>query len=107
MNNVLYTLYARHGYLFRAGVHYLEIGSWIVPDPSRYVVLKHGTMSRYEYNSICIKYRLAIYEYAPVSWVDIFPYQDSGFFQVQKIGSLYKLPDLDCWKGELKHGEWR
>ena len=107
MNNVKYTLYCQPGRLFHAGDHYLTVGSWIPPDPDRYVILKHGTMSRNEYNDICTRYKLTIYEYAPVNWTDIFPYHDTGFFMVQKIGSLYKVSDLDVWKGGLINGCWR
>ena len=106
VKNVKYTLYAKHGSAFRAGLHILYIGEWLQPDPSRYVVLIHGTMSRNEYNSICTKSKLPIYEYAPVSWVNIFPYLENGFFRFQKIGSLYKSADPDVWKGGLRHNGW-
>ena len=106
VTNVKYTLYARQGRAFRAGLHILYIGEWLQPDPSRYVVLVHGTISRNEYNSICTKSKLPIYEYAPVSWVNIFPYLENGFFRFQKIGSLYKSTDPDVWKGGLKHNGW-
>lgn len=73
---------------------------------SKYVILVHGTMSRTAYNDICTKYKLPIYEYSPISWVDIFPYQESGFFRFQKIGSLYKQLDPDEWRGEIIHANW-
>lgn len=107
VDNVKYTLYAKHGSVFRAGPHYLYIGAWILLDLSEYVVLCHGTMSREEYNRISTKYQLPIYEYAPVNWVDIFPYLDNGFFRFQRIGKLTRsLADPDKWSGGLKHGKW-
>lgn len=106
MTNVKYTLYAEQGKTFKSGVHYLHIGSWLQLDLSRYVVLVHGTMSRAEYNGMCSKYLLSLYEYAPISWIDIFPYQDSGFFTFQKVGKLYKIHGVDEWRGELNHGFW-
>lgn len=75
-------------------------------DMSKFVVLVHGTMSRSAYNDICTKYKLPIYEYGPISWVDIFPYQENGFFRFQRIGSLYKQMDPDEWRGEIIHGKW-
>ena len=104
---IKYTLYAKHGSAFRAGPHFLCIGSWILPDLNRYVILKHGTMSENEYNYVCTKSKLPIYEYAPISWVDIFPYQENGFFRFQRIGSLYKSMDPHRWMGTLKHGQWK
>ena len=104
MTNVKYTLYADIGRVLCSGTHYLHIGSWMQLDQSKFVVLVHGTMSREAYNSICTRLLLPIYEYAPVSWIDIFPYHDTGFFQSQKIGRLIKVKDLDLWKGELYHG---
>lgn len=106
MTNVRYTLYADIGRVLRSGTHYLYVGSWLQLDQSKYVVLVHGLMSREAYNGICLKYSLPIYEYASVNWVDIFPYHDSGFFLSQKIGRLYKVNDLDLWRGELQHGRW-
>ena len=103
-DNVKYTLYAEIGKVLRSGTHYLHIGSWLILDQSKYVVLVHGVMSREVYNSICMKYLLPLYEYSPVSWVDIFPYHDTGFFLTQKIGVLHKVKDLDLWKGYLYHG---
>lgn len=107
VNNVKYTLYADVGKCFRSGAHYLYIGEWLDLDKSRFVVLVHGTMSRNVYNHVCTMSRLSIYEYAPVSWVDIFPYQDNGFFRFQRIGTLYKRKDLDEWIGGLRHGQWK
>lgn len=104
MNNVKYTLYAEIGKVLRSGTHYLHIGSWLILDQSRFVVLVHGTLSSEAYNSICTKQILPIYEYAPVSWVDIFPYHDAKFFNYQIIGRLYKLKDLDRWRGGLDYG---
>ena len=103
---IKYTLYALHGSAFRAGPHFLHIGSWILPDLEKYVILKHGTMCGNEYNDICTKSILPIYEYAPISWVDIFPYQENGFFRFQRIGSLYKLTDHNEWTGGIRHGKW-
>ena len=106
MKNIKYTLYAEIGSCFRSGKHTLYIGDWLLPDMGKYVVLAHGTMSRNEYNGICTKYRISIYEYAPISWVDIKPYQENGFFRFQRIGSLYKVRDQDIWKGDIRHGKW-
>lgn len=106
MKNIKYTLYAEIGSCFRSGTHILYIGDWLQLDMSKFVVLVHGTMSRSAYNDICTKYKVSIYEYAPVSWVDIVPYQDNGFFRFQRIGSLYKVQDLDEWRGNIRHGLW-
>ena len=103
VKNVKYTLYAKHGSAFRAGLHVLYIGDWIIPDLGKYVVLVHGTMSRNEYNVLCTKSEIPIYEYAPVSWTNIFPYLENGFFRIRRIGSLYKTSDPDVWKGGLKN----
>ena len=106
VDNVKYTLYAKQGRTFRSGLHILYIGKWLQPDMSKYVVLVHGVMSRNEYNILCTRRKLPIYEYAPVSWVNIFPYLENGFFRIQRIGCLYKSMDPDIWKGGLKHNGW-
>ena len=108
VDNVKYTLFCKHGSAFRAGPHYLYIGRWILPDLSEYVVLCHGTMSREEYNRVSTQSELPIYEYGPVNRVDIFPYQDNGFFRFQRIGKLNRyLADSDNWIGGLWHGQWK
>ena len=107
MSNIQYTLYAKQGKLFRAKTHYLYIGSWLLLDITEYVILKHGVMSRSEYNHICSKTKIPIYEYSPVSWTDIFPYHATGFFCYQKIGILNKSKERNLWKGVLFHGNWK
>ena len=106
MRVIRYTLFAKHGKLFRASAHYLYIVSWLNLDCTEYVVLKHGIMSRSEYNLICNKTKIPIYEYAPVSWVDIFPYLENGFFRIQRIGFLFNVK-RNIWKGGLVHGNWK
>lgn len=99
---VPYTLYAEQGQVLRSGIHYLYIGSWLQPDPGRYVVLVHGTLSKVEYYSICTKYKIGLYSYHPANWTDIKPYHDSKLWKQLRSGWMVRVKEKE-FKGRLIH----
>lgn len=99
---VPYTLYAEQGQVLRSGIHYLYIGAWLQPDPGRYVVLVHGTLSKVEYYSICTKYKIGLYSYHPANWTDIKPYHDSKLWKQLRAGWMVRVKEKE-FRGRLVH----
>lgn len=98
--NVLYTLYCEHGVMLHSKAHFLLLGSWVCPDPGKYVVLVHGTLSRMEYYELCTRYKIPMYNYPTVNWTDIKPYQENAMWKPLPVGWLMRIGE-QMYKGIL------
>lgn len=104
---VPYTLYCRHGYLFRSGMHFLQVGVWMhwLPDM---VILQHGLLTETEYRQIQTKRYVNVYQDSRYSCVSItVPYVNKYVSRVedqtkltQYIGKLVNVA-YDLWCGEV------
>ena len=97
-----YTLYCVPGRLFRPGMHFFKIGSW-VSDPS-YLILAHGIMSEAEYRQFMSQARVPIYQGVSFAWIGLYPAHESKKYSETQFCGYLKRSSEKEWKGMLNIG---
>lgn len=99
-----YTIYSKHGRLFRSDTHYIFLGGWL-PYSDDIVILKHGKLTGSEYHQFISQEKINLFEDVVSKTVDIFSKMTMGYeTKLNKNGKSIK--DYICYIGCLDRDKY-